>query len=53
MTMEKSSQRSTPARRPSEKLRIAAAQLRVNSDKQVRRTTPAWIKTLAADGKSK
>ena len=35
------------AGRPSEKLRVAAARLRVESDAQVRRPTPDWIKELA------
>jgi hypothetical protein len=51
MTIEKNDTREDAARRPSTKLRIAAAQLRVNSDKRVRRTTPVWIQKLAAEGK--
>ena len=35
---------------PSEKLRIAAAQLRVMSDRKVRRKTPQWIVDLAKSG---
>jgi hypothetical protein len=51
MTIEKNDTREDAARRPSTKLRIAAAQLRVNSDKRVRRTTPLCIQKLAAEGK--
>ena len=36
------------AHRPSQKLRIAAAQVRVSSDRQVGRATPKWIRDLAA-----
>ena len=37
-----------PNRRPSQKLRIAAARLRVSSDRQVGRVTPKWIRDLAS-----
>ncbi len=39
------------ARPPSQKLRIAAARLRVSSDRQVRRATPRWIEELARQRK--
>jgi hypothetical protein len=34
-------------RRPSQKLRVAAAQLRVSSDRQVHRWSPDWVTALA------
>ena len=37
-----------PNRRPSQKLRVAAARVRVSSDRQVGRATPQWIRDLAA-----
>ena len=36
--------------RPSQKLRVAAAQVRVSSDRQVHRRTPSWIEDLARSG---
>ncbi|GAB3141725.1 hypothetical protein GCM10027057_25760 [Marisediminicola antarctica] len=33
--------------RPSQEVRVAAARVRVNSDRQVHRPTPQWIKDLA------
>ena len=39
-----------PQRRPSHKVRIAAAKVRVESDRQVHRATPEWIKNLANSG---
>lgn len=39
--------RQSNKRQPSQKVRIAAARVRVDSDKQVRRQTPQWIKDLA------
>ena len=39
--------------RPSHKVRVAAARLRVHSDRQARRrTTPRWIVDLAQEGDS-
>ncbi|MCU1638246.1 MAG: hypothetical protein JWL94_893 [Microbacteriaceae bacterium] len=43
--------RESAARQPSEKVRVAAARVRVDSDRQVRRSTPQWIKDLANTGK--
>ena len=42
-------QRPAPAApaRPSRKVRVSAAQLRVDSDRQTHRRTPRWIKELA------
>ena len=40
----------TVRRRPSQKLRVAAARVRVSSDRQVNRRTPTWIKDLANSG---
>ena len=36
--------------RPSQKLRVAAARVRVSSDRQVHRLTPTWIEELARSG---
>ncbi|MEO7123843.1 MAG: hypothetical protein ABI400_12145 [Lacisediminihabitans sp.] len=52
MTIHNTAQQSE-ARRPSQKVRIAAAQLRVESDRQVKRQTPQWIKDLAESGQKK
>lgn len=46
-------ERQATDRRPSQKVRVAAARVRVDSDKQVRRSTPQWIKDLAGTGKNK
>ena len=40
---------SAARRRPSQKVRVAAARLRVHSDRQVGRTTPRWIVDLAGE----
>ena len=43
--------RQVAARRlPSHKVRVAAARVRVDSDRQVHRRTPQWIKELAGSG---
>lgn len=52
MTIHNTAQQSE-VRRPSQKVRVAAAQLRVESDRQVKRQTPQWIKDLAESGGKK
>ncbi len=52
MTIRNTAQQSE-TRRPSQKVRIAAAQLRVESDRQVKRQTPQWIKDLVESGQKK
>ena len=43
----------TTGQRPSHKVRVAAARLRVHSDRQARRrNTPHWIVDLAQEGNS-
>ena len=48
-----STARESARRRPSQKVRVAAARVRVESDRQVRRETPQWIKDLAKSGGEK
>jgi len=46
-------ERTPSGRRPSEKVRVAAARVRVDSDRQVGCATPQWIKDLAGMDKKR